>query len=61
MVRLPLKGAGETGCQEHHDVQQKQTQSSVCEEEWPQALQWAVAGAQLWRLASEGPGWHQDG
>ena len=33
MVRLPLKGPGEIGCEEHHDVQQKQMQSPAPGEE----------------------------
>ncbi|KAK4818238.1 hypothetical protein QYF61_009109 [Mycteria americana] len=37
-VRLPLKGSGEIGCQENHDVQQKQMQSPAPGEEWPHAL-----------------------
>lgn len=54
MVRPLLKGPGETGCQEHHDVQQKQMQSPVWEEEWRHALQQAVVGTELWRVGSEG-------
>jgi len=62
MVRLLLKGPGETGCREHPNIQQKQMQSPAHGEEGPHALGQAgdqLVGKQLWRAGPEGPCGHQ--
>lgn len=55
-VRLPFKGTGEIGCQNQHDVQQKQVQSPALHALGQAGNQLRM---QLWRVGPEGPHVHQ--